>query len=473
MGLTTPIVVMILFLAAGCSTASSSTKTVPTNGTVYSDGSITAALAACNSSACNIKIPPGYFSFSSQFAPAAMAVLEGAGATYVNAQRECVTTLTWTGGASAPFLFSGTALQGSILRGFCLNATGTAPPVFIDVDGAAGDIDLRNVIIDTPTVAATVAAIRWGNTGFVNQAECHDVFVRDAGPIQFLLLNIDAEFKGYNCRAVTTWAGENTWKLGDIASAKRTTVLSCYSCASAAQYSNSTGIIIDDAEAVRWYDLYSEQNGSSSLAISFPSPSSHAQDIQFFGARFAGVVSAATTAIDTEATDASIQLHSPTMVGWWTNPSYLITPGNCQQISVFGADLNPSGVAFLNGSPPSSCKFSDFGSMFGRTVQPVTLPQGALAGGATPALSGTGACSTITTPVGGSWSGAFRCMGPTGASTVTITPGLTARNGWSCSGSDTADGVVGGQSAFTTTTCEIKFANVTQNDVLTFTANLF
>src|SRR5215831_2097496 len=51
-------------------------------------------------------------------------------------------------------------------------------------------------------------------------------------------------------------------------------------------------------------------------------------------------------------------------------------------------------------------------------------------------LSGTGACATITTQLGGPWSGQAKCTGPTGASTFIITPGYAAKNGWYCSATD-------------------------------------
>jgi len=108
-----------------------------------------------------------------------------------------------------------------------------------------------------------------------------------------------------------------------------------------------------------------------------------------------------------------------------------------------------------------------------QTLSNKTFSNGLIAGGAAAALSGTGACAMITTQVGGAWSGSFKCTGTTGASTVTITPGTTAPNGWSCSSSDETAGLAGAQSGHSTTTCTVKFATVTQDDVLTFSANAF
>jgi hypothetical protein len=96
-----------------------------------------------------------------------------------------------------------------------------------------------------------------------------------------------------------------------------------------------------------------------------------------------------------------------------------------------------------------------------------------VSGGTTATLSGTGACATITAQKGGSWSGSVTCTGTTGASTITIVPGTKAPNGWSCFASNITAGTAGAQSGSSTATCQIKFARVTQNDVLTFSANAF
>ena len=108
-----------------------------------------------------------------------------------------------------------------------------------------------------------------------------------------------------------------------------------------------------------------------------------------------------------------------------------------------------------------------------QTLSNKTFSNGLIAGGSAAGLSGTGSCGTISAQTGGAWSGSFRCTARTGASTVTITPGTTAPNGWSCSSSDETAGVAGAQFGHSTTTCTIKFATVTQNDVVTFSANAF
>ena len=95
-----------------------------------------------------------------------------------------------------------------------------------------------------------------------------------------------------------------------------------------------------------------------------------------------------------------------------------------------------------------------------------------LASGAPPTLSGTGACATITDQIGGKWSGNFACTSKTGPSTVVITPGFTAPNGWNCSASDQTANTAMPQSANSTTSCTIK-GTVKTNDILTFTATAY
>jgi hypothetical protein len=96
-----------------------------------------------------------------------------------------------------------------------------------------------------------------------------------------------------------------------------------------------------------------------------------------------------------------------------------------------------------------------------------------VASGRQASLSGTGACATITTQKGGSWAGSFVCTGTTGTSTITVTAGPTAPNGWVLTAYDMNDGVHGAQTAYTTTTASASFSSVTQNAVLTFTLTAF
>ena len=99
---------------------------------------------------------------------------------------------------------------------------------------------------------------------------------------------------------------------------------------------------------------------------------------------------------------------------------------------------------------------------------PLSLPF-LTASGSVPTLSGTGACSTTGTQKGGSWAGQFSCTGSTGASTVTITPGTTAPNGWVCSARDQTGEVTLTQTANSSTSCTLS-GTITTNDILVFLA---
>jgi parallel beta-helix repeat protein len=100
------------------------------------------------------------------------------------------------------------------------------------------------------------------------------------------------------------------------------------------------------------------------------------------------------------------------------------------------------------------------------------LPGALISAGTHAVLTGTGACTTITTQAGGAWAGSAKCTGSTGASTFIITPGTTAPNGWSCSASDITTANAQRQSASSATACTIS-GTVNTNDVLTFQAVAF
>jgi hypothetical protein len=89
-------------------------------------------------------------------------------------------------------------------------------------------------------------------------------------------------------------------------------------------------------------------------------------------------------------------------------------------------------------------------------------------------LTGTGACATITTQTGGAWSGRATCTAATAASTLTITPGSTATNGWACHVQDQTNRAnLFQQTSTTSTACTLTITSVTQNDVFVFTAFAF
>jgi len=113
-------------------------------------------------------------------------------------------------------------------------------------------------------------------------------------------------------------------------------------------------------------------------------------------------------------------------------------------------------------------------STFVATATPITANNAGvqaldfIAGGRKPTLSGTGACATITTQAGGATAGTFQCTGRTGKSTVTLTLGPTAPNGWTCWANDITHTLAGSQSAASRTAPVMSFSSVTANDVVNF-----
>jgi hypothetical protein len=103
-----------------------------------------------------------------------------------------------------------------------------------------------------------------------------------------------------------------------------------------------------------------------------------------------------------------------------------------------------------------------------------SITSGPIAAGTAAGLTGTGACATIATQTGGSWAGSAKCTGTTGASTLTITPGTTAPNGWICSVNDeTTRANLFQQTSHSATACTVTVTSVTQNDVFVFKAVAF
>lgn len=96
------------------------------------------------------------------------------------------------------------------------------------------------------------------------------------------------------------------------------------------------------------------------------------------------------------------------------------------------------------------------------------------AGGAQPVVTGTGACATSDTPLGGMWSGSIRCTGAGGAATITFTFPVTATNFWKCEAYDATtftDPLVHG--THNNASCTFSAAALAQNDVVSFSANMY
>jgi len=92
--------------------------------------------------------------------------------------------------------------------------------------------------------------------------------------------------------------------------------------------------------------------------------------------------------------------------------------------------------------------------------------------GSPPTVTGTGACATVSTQKGGSLAGLVTCTGTTGASTLIITFGTTAPNGWNCSGTkdETTPANVLNQTSHTATSCTLTASSITANDVILLSA---
>jgi hypothetical protein len=89
-------------------------------------------------------------------------------------------------------------------------------------------------------------------------------------------------------------------------------------------------------------------------------------------------------------------------------------------------------------------------------------------------VSGAGACATLINLAGNPFAGTVKCTGTTGASTLSITPGTNAPNGWNCKSTTdlttTANTLV--QSGISTTSCTLS-GTVNTNDVIPWVSVAF
>jgi len=344
-----------------------------------------------------VDVSPGVFTFATQILPSQSVTIKGAGATYQNTGTHCATTLTWNGGATAPILITGTAASGTVLRDLCLNNTtsGTnAPPVFIDIDNGVGNTYLDHIIIDYPTAAATMAGIRWGATGRVNDSHCNNTFLRDTTFIsEYQLLSIGGEFKGYNCRAVSDQSGAaqpmHEWQLGDSTQGYQVENFNCFTCDSAANVQNEVGIVVNLADNVNFFGLYCEQYGTTGLCLQIPaSPPlpkyGLANGVNLYGPRFENAltpIKASTYAVDVELSTAKLQIDGGEMLGNWTTTAALVEDGACEAITLEKNAINVIGVGNLfSGPAPSGCMLYSSGNVVSNGM--------AVAGGSTAAPGG-------------------------------------------------------------------------------------
>jgi hypothetical protein len=372
---------MAVFRGATWTTAQGTSST-RAHGTVYADqfpgvdigDQINHAIASLPTGG-EVDISPGIFTFATQILPTQSVTIKGAGASYNNLTTHCATTLTWTGGATAPFLITGTAATGTTLRDICLNNTTAAPnnpPVFIDIDNGVGNTYLDHIVIDYPTVNASVAGIRWGATGPVNDSHANNVFVRNTAPVELQFLNIRGQFKGYNVRAVGDGYNgpihpTNEWQLGNLTQEVHS--FNCFACDSNADVPGEVGILINYAENVNFFGLYSEQNAG--YAVQIPSSLNggiNANAINFYGPRFISSISNSSEAIDVELSTAKVHVSGGEMLGMWTPsgvPGALVNDIACNAITLDNIDIDAAGglTLFSNFPAPSGCMLYSSGNV--------------------------------------------------------------------------------------------------------------
>ncbi|HTA22771.1 MAG TPA: hypothetical protein VK763_04495 [Terriglobales bacterium] len=336
-----------------------------------------------------VYIPPGTYNFATVISPNLRVTIQGAGASFDNAGPHCSTTLVWTGAGGtgvASISISGTSVSGSILDGFCLYANNPAPllpvDVLIDISNGADQIDVRNIVIDYNTragkVQANVAGIRWGyvtiSNGYppVNDVECHSVFVQDAAPVDFQVLDVRAEFKGYNCRGLsgTNLDSVVAWQLGQTGTPHVTPSLTvvkfdCYSCAADADNPNTTAVLVYNVNSATFFGLYCEQVASDGHCVQVPSTAT--QEVGFnlnlYGTRFAAVCPGtpctdSISAVFIDFASAYVKIDGGVMIGSWASTNYLVNDIACGAITTM-SNIIPAGGTVFAGAP-SGCVLNSF-----------------------------------------------------------------------------------------------------------------
>lgn len=168
-----------------------------------------------------------------------------------------------------------------------------------------------------------------------------------------------------------------------------------------------------------------------------------------------------------------------TVVGVQVDNTGTFKPGTAGAVGLGTAAL-PFSKMFIGGAATNNIQLT--GTATGARTQTLQDATGTVLLGSVPpvaagtaaALTGTGACATFSTQTGGSWAGRATCTAATAASTLTITPGTTAPNGWICYVQDqTTRANLFQQTSTTTGACTLTATSVTQNDVFVFTAIAF
>lgn len=180
------------------------------------------------------------------------------------------------------------------------------------------------------------------------------------------------------------------------------------------------------------YDVSNgEQAGTSPITMASITPA--AGDVVITGLVYAGTL--ATASIDSGFTTANV-----------LNTGQVYNGATSYLLGASGATLAP--IFTLSGSAPQAGVIASFKVAPAAHYNPVS------------------GCS-LASPVGGAWAGSF-ASGTTGTCTVTITPGITAPNGWTCDVHDlTTPADVVNQTASSTTTATISGTTIS-GDVITW-----
>jgi Pectate lyase superfamily protein len=213
-------------------------------------------LASCNTGPCQITIPAGTYTFSQPIAPISQITITGAGAAYENltGYMPCTTKLIYTG-TGIPVQFYGAKASGSTLAGICLDMTNPAD-AFIDIDQAADDTTIQDVVIDFPQAQANIAAMRWAYTSAIAAARCNHVFVRTAAPVAYMIGNVEAGWSGNVCRGLQN--GTNEFQIGSGEYPPE--AVQCIMCTAEAK-NGETPIKVQNVVGFWWISSYFECGG--------------------------------------------------------------------------------------------------------------------------------------------------------------------------------------------------------------------
>ena len=219
------------------------------------------ASADCPSLGCEIWIPQGNYSYSTQILiNSKLVVLRCEGdSTISNITNHYATKLTWTGGASAAVLITSGNATGTKIQGCFFDNSGTGT-VAIDVDNAAGYVKLWDIASVDVAVKWSAATYRWGHIGTVVAPEVQRVTSRNAAPVGFSVENVQAHTEFWH--AIGYKASTNEMQLG-TSGGNPAMDFHCYLC-NFAPNSGVTPIEVFRCELCDFQGMYAEFLGNAS-----------------------------------------------------------------------------------------------------------------------------------------------------------------------------------------------------------------